>query len=111
MPSGRGRTRPLMAMTYSLRRMWVVAMRFRRDFRAEHHLREAVAIAQVHEDEAAVVAAILHPAHEAHGLTVVGNGQVVAVMGALPVTQRFDVSGVFLLNIHDVFFRCLQTGS
>ena len=81
------------------------AMGFGSDLGAEHHLGEAVAVAQVNEDEAAVVAAVLHPAHQADGLTIIGDGEIIAVMAAPPVAQRLDEAGMFLLDIDDGLFR------
>ena len=80
-------------------------MGFGGHFGAEHHLGEAVAVAQVNEDKAAVVAAVLHPAHQAHGLTIIGDGKIIAAMAAPPVAQRLDEAGMFFLDIDDGLFR------
>jgi hypothetical protein len=62
-PSGRGRTRPAILSTYSLR----TCSATREDLgaiRVEHHLNQTLAVAQVDEDDPAVVAPALHPAAE-----------------------------------------------
>ena len=80
-------------------------MGFGSHFGAEHDLGEAVAVTQVDEDEAAMVAAVLHPAHQAHGLTIIGNGKIIAAVAAPPVAQRLDEAGMFFLDIDDGLFR------
>jgi hypothetical protein len=52
-------------------------------FGVEDHLGQAVPVPQVHEDEAAVVPAALHPAHEHHFHPGVGEPQDPAGMAAL----------------------------
>jgi hypothetical protein len=47
----------------------------------EHNLRNAGAVAQVEEDEVAVVAAAVDPAHEDNLLAGVGGAQIAAEMG------------------------------
>ena len=76
-----------------------VTVSFRGDFRAEHHLGKAVAIPQIHKNQTAVVAAVLHPAHQANLMAVVGQAEGAAVVAALPVAERFDIAGVFPLDV------------
>ena len=71
----------------------------RGDVRAEDDLREAHTIAQIDEDKTAMVAAELHPAHEADFAALVGHGQLGAGMGALPVAYLGNVLVVLLLEI------------
>ena len=54
-----------------------------RDFFVEHDLRDAGAIAEVEEDEIAVVAAAIDPAHEGDGLAGVGAAEFAAGVRAL----------------------------
>ena len=61
MPSGRGRTCPLMATTYSERMAWARSWASGLLLGAEDHLGQAFAVAQVDEDQAAVVAPELDP--------------------------------------------------
>jgi len=49
-------------------------------FRVEHHLGEAVVVAQVDEDEAAVVATAVDPAGQRDRLPFVGGAQLAAVV-------------------------------
>jgi len=67
-----------------------------RDFGREHDLGQAVAVAQVDEDEAAVVAAVLHPAHEADFLPQLLRSELHAGVrpapGAQGVHAAFGVS-------------------
>ncbi len=57
--------------------------------RIEDDLHEALAVAQVDEDDAAVVAAAVHPAHQRHGLGEVAAVDAAAVIGALQgILQR-----------------------
>lgn len=67
----------------------------------EDHLGDAVAVAQVHEDDAAVVAALGHPAHEGDALANMLGAQGAAVVAALPVAQGFNRCG------HEALFRSL----
>ena len=57
-----------------------------REFLVEHHLGNAAAVAQVEEDQVAVVAPPVHPAHHHHGLAGVGGAQFAAlcVRSSLP---------------------------
>ena len=73
-PSGRGRTRPVTAMQNSLRSVFgdgegggAVGI--------AHHLHQALAVAQVDEDDAAVVAAAMDPAHQRDGLAEDSGGR------------------------------------
>ena len=45
---------------------------------AEHNLGQPVAVAQVDKNEAAVVAAVLHPTHQANIFTIIIDGQLAA---------------------------------
>ena len=51
--------------------------------RVEHHLGDAVAVAQVDEDQRAVVAAAVHPARQAHLLALVLGAQLAAAVGLI----------------------------
>ena len=64
---------------------------------AEHDLRQAETVAQVHKNQAAVVTPVLHPAHEADFRPVVGPGQLTARVGARPVAERLAGNRQFLL--------------
>ena len=66
-------------------------------FGAEHDLRQAETVAQVHKNQAAVVTPVLHPAHEADFRPVVGPGQLTARVGARPVAERLAGNRQFLL--------------
>jgi hypothetical protein len=57
----------------------------------EHHLREAVAIAQVGEQHAAVVARAVQPAHERHALLHVLAPELAAGVRAPPVAEAFEL--------------------
>ena len=74
-------------------------MRFRGDFRAEHHLGKSVAIPQIHENQSSMVAAVLHPAHEADFAAVIGQTEGAAIVAALPVAKGLYIAGVFLLDV------------
>ena len=58
-------------------------MAFGRKVLVQHNLRNAVAIAQVEEDEVAVIAAAIHPAHQRDGFAGVGGAQFAAGVSAL----------------------------
>src|SRR5204863_5222976 len=58
---------------------------------AEHDLRDPVAIAQVHEQHAAVVAGAVHPAHERRLLRGVAARQLAAGAGAAPVAEALEL--------------------
>ena len=57
--------------------------------RIEDYLDDAAAVAQVDEDEAAVIAARVHPAHDGDVSAGVGGAQVTAVGAAFPVSKSF----------------------
>ena len=63
-----------------------------RHLRPRHDLAEALAVAQVDEDDAAEVAAGRGPAHEGHRLADVVVAQLPAVVGADEVAQRLSHS-------------------
>ena len=58
-------------------------MAFGRKVLIQHNLRNAVAIAQVEEDEVAVIAPAIHPTHQRDGLAGVGGAQFAAGVSAL----------------------------
>jgi hypothetical protein len=53
-----------------------------RDF-PKDHLRHTLAITQVDEDDAVMVAVRIHPSGEGHGLADVGRAKLIAVVGAI----------------------------
>ena len=53
---------------------------FGRELLVEHHLDDAAAVAQVEEDQVAVVAAAVYPAHHNHVFAGVGGAQIAAVV-------------------------------
>ena len=61
MPAGRARTSPFTWMTNSLRSR-SASLNSAAGLRVEHHLQQALAVAQVDEDHPAVIAAAMHPA-------------------------------------------------
>ncbi len=71
----------------------------RGDIRAENHLGQTVAVAQVNKNQAAVVASVLHPAHQADFGRVVGQSELTAGVTALPVAQVFNEFLMFLLYV------------
>jgi len=76
-----------------------VFMRGRRDIGAENYLGEAFAVAQVHKNQAAVIAPVLHPSHQANIFAVIFDGQPAARMAAPPVSKLGDVFLVFALHV------------
>ena len=84
-PSGRGRTRPVTAMQNSLRSVSAVANVAARSGIA-HDLHEALAVAQVDEDDAAVVAAAMDPAQSGDGLVEMAAVDAATVVGAFHLT-------------------------
>jgi len=60
-----------------------LAMGVRGDIRVEDDLDDALAVAQINEDDAAVVAASVHPPHQDHVLPRVGGPEVAAVVRSL----------------------------
>ena len=87
MPSGRGSTRPRTPITYSLRRAWALACTSGFDLRVEHHLGDAFPVAQIDENDAAVVPAAQDPAHQHHLFAHRFSVQGVAVMGSSHVAE------------------------
>ena len=63
------------------------------EIRVGHQLGEAVMVAQVDEEEPAVIADAMAPAGQAHVLSDVGFPQVAAGVGAITVHQRVLVTG------------------
>jgi hypothetical protein len=55
--------------------------------RIEDHLRDALPVAKIYEDESPMVPAALHPTHENNHLTNVLPVQAVAVVRLYPITQ------------------------
>src|SRR5579863_9495498 len=76
-PAGRLRSLPLTLTTYSLRRRSASA---NSAARVEHHLHQALAVPEVHEDHPAVVAATVHPARQADLLVKQGFVDLPAIM-------------------------------
>ncbi len=70
-----------------------------REVGREDDLGQSLAVPEIDENQAAVVAAELHPAHEADFAALVGHGQLGAGMGALPVADLGNVLVVLLLEI------------
>ncbi len=83
-PAGRGMTFPLTASTNSLRTSSATLMGVGAQVRVEGQLGEAVAVAQVDEDQPAMVAAAQDPAHQDDVLTDLFLAQFAAEMGAFP---------------------------
>ena len=50
--------------------------------RVKHHLRDAFAVAQIDEEDAAVVANRVHPAEQGNGGAEFGGGKLGTVVGA-----------------------------
>ena len=63
------------------------------EFRIGHQLRDAVMVAQVDEEEPAVIANAMAPARQAHVLSDVGFPQVAAAMGAITMHQTVPLTG------------------
>ena len=59
----------------------------------------AVAVAQVDEDDAAMVAAAVHPAHQQDRLARVRGAQFPAGMGAAKVAQKIQWNGGFHIDV------------
>ena len=64
-----------------------------------HHLRDAVVVAQVDEQHAAVVAHAMHPARQARGFADIGFAQGAA--GVRAVTVQFGLGHGALVSIED----------
>ncbi len=91
MASGaRRRTLPTAATTYSGRTMLALRVAFGREFLVEHHLADAGAVAQIEEDQVAVVAAAVDPAHHDNVLAGVGGAQFAAAVGAFKRSQKIE---------------------
>src|SRR5471032_1130985 len=58
----------------------------------------AGAVAEIDEDDRAMVAAAVAPAHQNHGLTRVGSAQFAAHMGAAKVAQKIQHNGGFHID-------------
>ena len=80
----RSRTLPTAATTYSGRTCSPLSVALRRQLFIEHHLGNAAAVAHIEEDQVAVIAAAVHPAHEHHVFAGVGGAQFAAVDGCVP---------------------------
>jgi hypothetical protein len=61
-------------------------MRVVRNFDVQHDLRDAGAVAQVKEDEIAVVAPAINPAHQNNVLPILLHTELAAPVSALQVT-------------------------
>ena len=75
------------------------------------HLGDAVAVAQVDEDDAAMIAAAVHPAHQDHGLAFVGGAQRSAVCVRRRSPRKSNVTEVSIsicLNLRAAAERCEQ---
>ncbi len=71
---------PTAATTYSGRHLLALRVALGRELLVENDLRDAGAVAEVEEDEVAVVAAAVDPAHQNHLLAGVGGAQLAAQM-------------------------------
>ncbi len=99
-PSGRGETTPLAATTNSLRTFSALpwALGSRSGSRAS--CTRPVTVAQVDKDQAAVVAATLHPAHQADLVADMRGVEVGTVMCSLPVSQDVVQGNPLCLHPH-----------
>jgi hypothetical protein len=82
-------------MTYSLRSAWALAWSSGLMSGLKTTWVKAFTVAQVHENDTAVVPAALDPAHEDHFEALFGGTQLIAVVGSSHVAQ--DVSQCLLL--------------
>ena len=82
-PASRARTRPLTATTYSERAASALACAAGDDLFVEDDLGDAGAVAHVEEDEVAVVAAAVDPAHQDYVLAVLFDAEFAAHVRAL----------------------------
>ena len=80
LPGRRGATVPLTPMTYSLRSSWARRLELGAGLGLEDDLGDAVAVAEVDEDQAAEVAPGVHPAVQDDGLSHVVDRQFTAGM-------------------------------
>ncbi len=81
----RKRTLPTAATTYSGRTCSPFAWPSGIRLVVKHHLRNSCAVAEVEEDQVAVVAAPVHPAHQHHLLARVGSAQRAAHVGPFEI--------------------------
>ncbi len=65
--------------------------------RVEHDLGQAVAVPHVNENKAAMVAAELHPAHQADVVAHVFGAKLVQVVGTHPSGQVFNLAYIVLI--------------
>jgi hypothetical protein len=68
-------------------------------FFVEDDLGDAGAVAEVEEDEVAVVAAAVDPAHEGNGLAGIGGAQVAAHLGALQGAKEVESHNLLLYEV------------
>ena len=78
-PSGRAWTTPVTCTTYSPRTPFSTACASGFASRVARHLHHARPVAQIEEDQRAVIAAAVHPTGQGHGLPDVLEPQVAAV--------------------------------
>ena len=103
-PAPRGATLPSTAITYSGRTMFGAVVHGRVDILVKHHLGDAVAVAQIDEDHAAMIAAAVDPAHQDDGLALVGGAQHAAGVGAAKFAQKIQCNREVSIS------NCLQFG-
>jgi hypothetical protein len=60
----------------------------------ENHLRDAVTVAQVDEDDAAEVVTPVHPPHQHDALAFVGNAQLAARVRAAKFTEKIQFQAI-----------------
>ncbi len=87
-PAARRRTLPLTATTNSGRAASALAMRVAGELLIEHDLGDAGAVAEVEEDEVAVVAAAVDPAHEDDVFAGLFGAEISAHVGAGEVAKE-----------------------
>ena len=75
------------------------------DVLMKYDLGDAIAVAQIDEDDASMIAPAVHPAHQDHGLAFIGGAQRSAVMRAAQVAQKIQCYGSFHI---DVQFRAAR---
>ena len=81
MPAGRTRTRPVTLSTYSLRTRSAIA-NTSAAVRIEHDLQQPLAVAQIDENDAAMVAAPMRPTGHRDDLPINGLADLAAIMSA-----------------------------
>jgi hypothetical protein len=64
------------------------------------HLGDAVAVAQVHEDHAAVIPAAVHPPHQQNSGAFVGSAQGSAHVSAAQLAQKIESNGGFHIECY-----------